>query len=220
NFGRLLFVAERAEIGEDREALLAVEIPEQPGSPRRFCGLLGQRNLTEFSYRLADPQRAHIFVGVQIKGHQDTRLLMDDLTSNGFPCLDLSDNELAKLHLCHMVGGRLPSQSEAGTATAPAEEFLYRFEFPERPGALMDFVSSLHPSWNISIFHYRNHGADMGRIVIGVQVPTAELADWRTFLAELPYPHCEETRNPAYRLFLGPMDQPVPALAGFHDVRS
>ncbi|MFN7899022.1 MAG: threonine ammonia-lyase, biosynthetic [Synechococcaceae cyanobacterium] len=216
NFGRLLFVAERAELGEDREALLAVEIPEQPGSLRRFCGLLGHRNLTEFSYRLADPQRAHIFVGVQIHGRQDTGRLMEDLTSNGFPCLDLSDNELAKLHLCHMVGGRLPARNEA--AAAVAAELLYRFEFPERPGALMDFVTSLHSNWNISIFHYRNHGADMGRIVVGVQVPTAELDDWRAFLADLPYPHWEETRNPAYRLFLGPMDQPVPALAGLGPV--
>ena len=212
NFGRLLFVAERAELGEDREALLAVEIPEQPGSLRRFCGLLGQRNLTEFSYRLADPQRAHIFVGVQIHGRQDTRRLIDELTSNGFPCLDLSDNELAKLHLSHMVGGRLPLRNESGAANAA--ELLYRFEFPERPGALMDFVSSLHPNWNISIFHYRNHGADMGRIVVGVQVPSAELDEWRTFLAQLPYPHWDETLNPAYRLFLGALDQPVPALAG------
>ena len=181
---------------------------------RSFCGLLGQRNLTEFSYRLADPQRAHIFVGVQIHGRKDTHQLMQELISSGFPCLDLSDNELAKLHLCHMVGGRLPARSEADRLEA--EELLYRFEFPERPGALMDFVSSLHPNWNISIFHYRNHGADMGRIVVGVQVPPAELDDWRAFLAELPYPHWEETLNPAYRLFLGPVDLPVPALAGLH----
>jgi threonine dehydratase len=145
-------------------------------------------------------------------------MLMDDLTGSGFPCLNLSDNELAKLHLCHMVGGRLPSQSPAGDGLA--EELLYRFEFPERPGALMDFVSSLHPNWNISIFHYRNHGADMGRIVIGVQVPTSERDDWRAFLAELPYRHWDETQNPAYRLFLGPMDLPVPALAGLQGVRS
>jgi threonine dehydratase len=212
NFGRLLFVAERAELGEDREALLAVEIPEQPGSLRRFCRLLGTRNLTEFSYRLADSQRAHIFVGVQIHGRQDTRRLIDDLEANGFPCLDLSDNELAKLHLCHMVGGRLPARRDA--AAPLLAELLYRFEFPERPGALMDFVSSLHPNWNISIFHYRNHGADMGRIVVGVQVPAAELDDWRAFLTGLPYAHWEESHNPAYRLFLGPLDQPVPTLAG------
>jgi threonine dehydratase len=209
NFGRLLFVAERAELGEEREALLAVEIPEQPGSLRRFCALLGQRSLTEFSYRLADPQRAHIFVGVQINGHADTRQLIVDLEREGFPCLDLSGNELAKLHLCHMVGGRLPAS--AGTALEQGEELLYRFEFPERPGALMAFVSSLHPNWNISIFHYRNHGADVGRIVVGVQVPAAERAEWQAFVAGLPYPHWEETANPAYQVFLGQLSMALPA---------
>jgi threonine dehydratase len=201
NFDRLLFVAERAELGEEREALLAVEIPEQPGSLRRFCGLLGPRSLTEFSYRLADPLRAHIFVGVQINGHADTSRLMAQLEGEGFPCLDLSDNELAKLHLCHMVGGRLPAS--AGSALEHGEERLYRFEFPERPGALMAFVSSLHASWNISIFHYRNHGADVGRIVVGIQVPPAERREWQQFVASLPYPHVEETANPAYQVFLG-----------------
>jgi len=201
NFGRLLFVAERAELGEEREALLAVEIPEQPGSLRRFCAVLGQRSLTEFSYRLADPRLAHIFVGVQISGHADTRQLMEELQGEGFPCLDLSSNELAKLHLCHMVGGRLPAT--AGAALEQGQELLYRFEFPERPGALMAFVSSLHPSWNISIFHYRNHGADVGRIVVGVQVPDGERAAWQAFVEGLPYPHWDESDNPAYRLFLG-----------------
>jgi threonine dehydratase len=210
NFDRLLFVAERAGLGEDREALLAVEIPEEPGSLRRFCDLLGQRSLTEFSYRLADPRLAHIFVGVQISGRDDTARLMADLQAGGFPCLDLSDNELAKLHLCHMVGGRLPAS--AGAALEQGEERLYRFEFPERPGALMAFVSALHPNWNISIFHYRNHGADVGRIVVGVQVPPAEMDDWRAFLAELPYRWCVETDNPAYRLFLGQMAPSLPAL--------
>ena len=212
DFDRLLFVAERAELGEQREALLAVEIPEQPGSLRRFCNLLGRRSLTEFSYRLADPRLAHLFVGVQISGRDDTERLMADLQANGFACLDLSDNELAKLHLCHMVGGRLPAS--AGSAREQGEELLYRFEFPERPGALMAFVSALHPNWNISIFHYRNHGADVGRIVVGVQVPAAELKDWRAFLAELPYQHWEETHNPAYRLFLGELSGPLPVLAG------
>jgi len=201
NFGRLLFVAERAELGEEREALLAVEIPEEPGSLRRFCAALGQRSLTEFSYRLADPRLAHIFVGVQISGHADTRQLIEQLQSEGFPCLDLSGNELAKLHLCHMVGGRLAARADI--APDGAEELLYRFEFPERPGALMAFVSSLHPNWNISIFHYRNHGADVGRIVVGVQVPQQERQDWRAFVEGLPYPHVDESDNPAYRLFLG-----------------
>jgi threonine dehydratase len=201
NFGRLAFVAERAELGEDREALLAVEIPEQPGSLRHFCTLLGQRSLTEFSYRLADPNVAHIFVGVQISDRADTRHLITSLESEGFPCLDLTDNELAKLHLCHMVGGRLPQPSPQ--VQGGGEELLYRFEFPERPGALMAFVSALHPNWNISIFHYRNHGADVGRIVVGVQVPQDEMKDWQDFLSSLPYRHWQETDNPAYKLFLG-----------------
>ena len=208
NFDRLLFVAERAEVGEEREALLAVEIPEQPGSLRRFCALLGQRSLTEFSYRLADPRLAHIFVGVQISGRQEIPRLISELEGAGFPCLDLTGNELAKLHLCHMVGGRLPAS--AGEALQQGEEVLYRFEFPERPGALMAFVGALHPNWNISIFHYRNHGADVGRIVVGVQVPPAEMGEWRAFLRDLPYPHWEETENPAYRLFLGQQRRGVP----------
>ena len=201
NFGRLLFVAERAELGEEREALLAVEIPEQPGSLRRFCAVLGQRSLTEFSYRMADPRLAHIFVGVQINGHADTRQLIETLSSEGFASLDLSGNELAKLHLCHMVGGRLPGGAES--TPDQGEERLYRFEFPERPGALMAFVNSLHANWNISIFHYRNHGADVGRIVVGVQVPSAERSDWQAFVEALPYPSWDESDNPAYRLFLG-----------------
>lgn len=201
NFDRLTFVAERAELGEAREALLAVEIPEEPGSLRRFCALLGQRNLTEFSYRLADPQVAHIFVGVRISDRQDTQQLIAEWEAAGFPCLDLTDNELAKLHLCHMVGGRLPAQSSQ--ALAKGDELLYRFEFPERPGALMAFVSALHPNWNISIFHYRNHGADVGRIVVGVQVPPEEMEEWHDFLTSLPYQYWQETHNPAYRLFLG-----------------
>ncbi|MEB3332627.1 MAG: threonine ammonia-lyase, biosynthetic [Synechococcaceae cyanobacterium] len=208
NFDRLLFVAERAELGEDREALMAVEIPEQPGSLRRFCTVLGQRNLTEFSYRLAGTSLAHILMGVQIAGRQDTAELIAALQQEGFPCLDLSDNELAKLHLCHMVGGRLPVRNSGDDEAW--DEKLYRFEFPERPGALMDFVNSLHPTWNISIFHYRNHGADVGRIVVGMQVPRQEQPAWEAFLQELPYRHWDETRNPAYRLFLGDVGQAMP----------
>jgi threonine dehydratase len=211
NFDRLLFVAERAELGEQREALLAVEIPERPGSLREFCRVLGQRSLTEFSYRLADPRFAHIFVGVQIRDREDRQTLMAALEGAGLPCHDLTDNELAKLHLCHMVGGRLPAS--AGEALEQGAELLYRFEFPERPGALMAFVSALHPNWNISIFHYRNHGADVGRIVVGVQVPEGELEQWHAFLAKLPYQHWEETHNPAYRLFLGPAAR-LPASPG------
>jgi threonine dehydratase len=211
NFDRLRFVAERTEIGEDREAMLAVEIPEQTGSLRRFCGVLGQRSLTEFSYRLADPRVAHIFVGVQTSGSDDEQQLIHDVQDAGFPCLDLSKNELAKLHLRHMVGGRLPAS--AGPALAQGEELLYRFEFPEKPGALMAFVNALHANWNISIFHYRNHGADVGRIVVGVQVPHGERQQWQEFLNGLGYQHWDETDNPAYRLFLGPSAAPLPALA-------
>ncbi|MEB3172307.1 MAG: threonine ammonia-lyase, biosynthetic, partial [Cyanobacteriota bacterium] len=209
NFDRLGFVAERTEISEDKEAMLAVEIPEQPGSLRRFCSLLGDRNLTEFSYRLADTSRAHIFVGVQTSGSSDELQLINDVRAAGFPCLDLSNDELSKLHLRHMVGGRMPTG--AGEASGAGRELLYRFEFPERPGALMRFLTSLHPNWNISIFHYRNHGADVGRIVVGVQVPQAELHDWQTFLEGLGYSFVDETNNPAYRLFLGEVAGSVPA---------
>jgi len=201
NFDRLRFVAERTEISEDREAMLAVEIPERAGSLREFCTLLGNRSLTEFSYRLADPSRAHIFVGVQTSGSRDEQDLIHDLQAAGFPCLDLSNDELSKLHLRHMVGGRMPAS--AGEASGHGRELLYRFEFPERPGALMRFLTSLHPDWNISIFHYRNHGADVGRIVVGVQVPSHEMADWQNFLDGLGYQYVDETDNPAYRLFLG-----------------
>ena len=204
NFDRLRFVAERTEIGEDREAMLAVEIPERPGSLREFCTLLGTRNLTEFSYRLADPSRAHIFVGVQTSGSRDEQDLIHDLRVAGFACLDLSNDEFAKLHLRHMVGGRLP----AGASGPDLRELLYRFEFPERPGALMRFLTSLHPNWNISIFHYRNHGADVGRIVVGVQVPEAELDGWQSFLAGLDYRAIDESSNPAYQLFLGAVSPP------------
>ena len=197
-------MAERTEIGEDREAMLAVEIPERPGSLREFCTLLGTRNLTEFSYRLADPSRAHIFVGVQTSGSRDEQDLIHDLRVAGFACLDLSNDEFAKLHLRHMVGGRLP----AGASGPDLRELLYRFEFPERPGALMRFLTSLHPNWNISIFHYRNHGADVGRIVVGVQVPEAELDGWQSFLAGLDYRAIDESSNPAYQLFLGAVSPP------------
>jgi len=201
NFDRLRFVAERTELSEDREAMLAVEIPERAGSLREFCTLLGSRSLTEFSYRLADPGRAHIFVGVQTSGSRDEQDLIHDVRAAGFPCLDLSNDELSKLHLRHMVGGRMPVG--AGEAAGRGRELLYRFEFPERPGALMRFLTSLHPNWNISIFHYRNHGADVGRIVVGVQVPPEELPAWQLFLDGLGYRYVDETQNPAYRLFLG-----------------
>ena len=200
NFERLRFVAERAALGEEREAMLAVEIPEEPGSLRRFCRLLGSHNLTEFSYRMASGGGgAHIFVGVAISDRADAGKLMADLEAGGFPCVDLVGNELAKLHLRHMVGGRLPQNARTDEH---CEEKLYRFEFPERPGALMAFVDALDPGWSISIFHYRNQGSDVGRIVVGVQVPQHEMQQWQEFLEQLPFPSWDESDNPAYRLFL------------------
>ena len=200
NFERLRFVAERAALGEEREAMLAVEIPEEPGSLRRFCRLLGSHNLTEFSYRMASGGGgAHIFVGVAISDRADAGKLMADLEAGGFPCVDLVGNELAKLHLRHMVGGRLPQNARTDEH---CEEKLYRFEFPERPGALMAFVDALDPGWSISIFHYRNQGSDVGRIVVGVQVPQHEVQQWQEFLEQLPFPSWDESDNPAYRLFL------------------
>jgi len=194
NFDRLRFVAERAEFGERREAIFAVTIPEAPGSLRKFCECLGQRNLTEFSYRIAETQNAHIFVGVQIQNRADATAMAANFEACGFKTIDLTDDELTKLHLRHMVGGRSPLAHN---------ELLYRFEFPERPGALMQFVSSMSPDWNISLFHYRNHGADYGRIVVGMQVPPHETAEWQAFLDTLGYRYWDESQNPAYQLFLG-----------------
>lgn len=193
NFDRLRFVAERAELGERREAIFAVTIPEQPGSLRRFCDVIGKRNLTEFNYRIADNDIAHIFVGLQIANRDDANHMMEQFEVQGFTTLDLTDNELAKLHLRHMVGGRSPLAHN---------EQLYRFEFPERPGALMRFVSSMSPNWNISLFHYRNNGADYGKILVGMQVPPSEMSEWQGFLDTLGYRYWDENQNPAYKLFL------------------
>jgi threonine dehydratase len=193
NFDRLRFIAEEAELGEHREALLAVTIPERPGSFRKFCSLLGARNVTEFNYRIADSNEAHIFVGVEVQGRDETGRIVRGLRKRGLTTLDLSDNEMAKLHTRHMVGGRAPFARN---------ELLYRFEFPERPGALMRFLESMRSDWNISLFHYRNQGADYGRVLVGMQVPRAEFGQFRTFLKKLGYPYADETRNPAYKLFL------------------
>ncbi|MCF2971106.1 threonine ammonia-lyase, biosynthetic [Synechococcus sp. Nb3U1] len=193
NFDRLRFVAERAEIGEEREAIFAVTIPEQRGSFLKFCSCIGQRNLTEFNYRIADDREAHIFVGLQVKDRTDARQMALIFEEAGFKTLDLTDDELAKLHLRHMVGGRSPLAEE---------ELLYRFEFPERPGALMKFLASMSPNWNISLFHYRNNGADYGRVVIGIQVPATEMPEWQSFLDTLGYRYWDESQNPAYKLFL------------------
>ncbi|HET7332015.1 threonine ammonia-lyase, biosynthetic [Dyella sp.] len=193
NFDRLRFVAERAEVGEQREAVFAVTIPEQRGSFRRFCSALGQHAITEFNYRIGDAQAAHIFVGVQTALRSEREALVTAFRANDFGVLDLTDDELAKLHLRHMIGGRSP---------LARDERLYRFDFPERPGALARFLDRMHPDWNISLFHYRNHGADYGRILVGIQVPPSELALLKDFLAALGYPHVDESDNPAYRLLL------------------
>jgi len=193
NFDRLRFVAEEAEIGEHREAILAVTIPEKPGSFKTFCELLGPRNVTEFNYRFDDPQKARVFVGVQVRNRKETEQLVRALRRRGLQTLDLSDNELAKLHVRHMVGGHAPGAKN---------EILYRFEFPEKPGALMRFLTSMSHGWNISLFHYRNHGADYGRVLVGMEVPPADKAKFKAFLAQVGYPCADESRNPAYRLFL------------------
>jgi threonine dehydratase len=193
NFDRLRFVAERAELGEHREAVLAVTIPERPGSFRALCELLGRRNVTEFNYRMADPRQAHVFIGVTVSGRDETERLIAQLERAGLKAVDLSDNEMAKLHVRHLVGGHAP---------VAAGEMVYRFEFPERPGALMNFLKRMGSGWNISLFHYRNHGADVGRVLVGLQVPEKDRGAFRRFLRDLGYDYADETRNPAYRLFL------------------
>jgi threonine dehydratase len=193
NFDRLRFVSERAEIGEQREAVFAVTIPEERGSFKRFCQAIGDRNVTEFNYRIADASAAHIYVGIQIRNRTEAHDIAQGFEAAGFATIDLTDDELGKLHLRHMVGGR--------SVLAKAER-LFRFEFPERPGALMRFLSSMHPDWNISLFNYRNHGADYGRILVGIQVPAQDAQGLDDFLQQLGYPHWDETDHPAYRLFL------------------
>jgi threonine dehydratase len=193
NFDRLRFIAEEAELGEHREAILAVTIPERPGSFRKFCAALGARNVTEFNYRIADSNEAHVFVGIEVRAREETGRIVRSLRRQGLRTLDLSDNEMAKTHLRHMVGGRAPFARN---------ELLYRFEFPERPGALLRFLESMRGDWNISLFHYRNQGADYGRVLVGMQVPRAELGQFRTFLRKVGYPYADETGNPAYKLFL------------------
>jgi threonine dehydratase len=195
NFDRLRHIAERADLGAEREALLAVEIPEQPGSFLRFCEALGQRSVTEFNYRCQESQRAHVFVGFGLSsGRHECEAVMAQLRAAGYTVVDMSDNEMAKLHVRYMVGGQAPQAQN---------ELLYRFEFPERPGALLHFLKSIGTSWNISLFHYRNHGSDYGRVLAGIQVQRAERNDFLRHLQELRYPYTEETANVAYRMFLG-----------------
>ncbi len=194
NFDRLRHIAERAAVGEQQEMLLAVEIPEKPGSFREFCEALGRRGITEFNYRYNDARNAHIFVGVQLRrGRAERNELIEKLTELGYPLADLSDNEMAKLHIRHMVGG---------SAANIANERLFRFEFPERPGALLNFLMAIGTDWNISLFHYRNHGSDHGRVLAGIQVPADESDELEAHLSELGYEHFEESDNPAYRMFL------------------
>ena len=194
NFDRLRHIAERAAIGEQREMLLAVEIPEEAGSFLLFSDAIGRRGITEFNYRYSDSSAARIFVGIQLReGINERMQVVDELKELGYKVVDLSDNEMAKLHIRHMVGGR---------STGIENERLFRFEFPERPGALSDFLKAIGTDWNISLFHYRNHGSDYGRILAGIQVPDDESEILEAHLAELGYPHWEESDNPVYRMFL------------------
>ena len=194
NFDRLRHVAERAELGEQREALLAATIPERPGSFRTFCKTIGKRGITEFNYRYSNDEDAQVFAGVKlVKGLQEKEELLDKLIAHGYPVVDMTENEMAKNHVRYMVGGRYPYISD---------EVLYRFEFPERPGALLAFLTNVGKRWNISLFHYRNHGAAYGRVLVGLQTPTDERAELVSYLDKIGYRYWEETDNPAYKLFL------------------
>ncbi len=199
NFDRLRHVAERAELGERREAVFAVTIPERPGSFRAFCRALGKRQVTEFNYRYGDNHAANIFVGVETGGAAESQALFAQLAQKGYELVDLSDNDAAKLHVRYMVGGHT---SDIATSDI-AEELLYRFEFPERPGALLNFLDRMKADWNISLFHYRNHGAAFGRVLCGMQVPKDKCGEFQSFLETLGYNYRKETDNPAYRMFLG-----------------
>jgi len=194
NFDRLRHVAERAAIGEQREALMAVEIPERPGSFLAFCAVIGERNVTEFNYRYADPAAARVFVGLELShGAAERAEIIRAFEAAGHRVIDMSDDELAKLHVRHMVGGQAPGITD---------ERLYRFEFPERPGALLKFLQAVGSRWNISLFHYRNHGSDYGRVLAGIQVADGDRADFEQHLEDLGYPYADESQNPAYRMFL------------------
>jgi threonine dehydratase len=195
NFDRLRHVAERADVGGAREALLAVVIPEEPGSFLRFCEVLGNRSVTEFNYRYETHQAAQIFLGFALsEGHAEREGVVRDLREAGYTVTDMTDNEMAKLHVRYMVGGHVRGIQN---------ELLYRFEFPERPGALLRFLRAVGSRWNISLFHYRNHGSDHGRVLAGLQVAPAERAEFMQHLNELHFPYADETANPAYRMFLG-----------------
>jgi threonine dehydratase len=194
NFDRLRHVSERAEIGERREAIIVVTIPEQPGSFRTFCSIIGKRGITEFNYRYGSPDKAHVYVGLQVQDSDELAGLIGKLRDKGYETVDMTDNEMAKLHVRHLVGGHAPDA---------VHERVFRFRFPERPGALLEFLKKMGKTWNISLFHYRNHGADFGRVLIGMQVPPDERKAFTAFLKDLGYKYREETDNPAYQLFLG-----------------
>jgi threonine dehydratase len=196
NFDRLRHIAERTELGEKREAIIAARIPEKPGSFKKFCSSLGKRNITEFNYRYSDDSNAIVFAGIQLTPDENAREeLVSELRDKAYEVEDLSENEIAKIHVRYMVGGHAPKTLD--------NEVIYRFEFPERPGALMNFLSKLGGKWNISMFHYRNHGAAYGRVLVGMQVPGEERDQVGTFLSEIGYNYWEETDNAAYQLFLG-----------------
>ena len=202
NFERLRFVAERAELGEYKEAMLAVEIPEKAGSLIQFCNLLKKRNLTEFSYRMSTSTNAQIFIGLEVNGLNDKANLLNEFKKSNYPFIDISNDELSKNHLRHMVGGRLPKKFTKFNKSNLVE-LLYRFEFPEKPGALINFLKNMKSNWTISVFHYRNHGADVGKIVIGVLIDNNEINDWDKFIEILGYKYWNETNNQTYKLFLG-----------------
>ena len=193
NFDRLRHVSERAEIGEQREAVMSVTIPEKPGSFKKFCSMLGTKSITEFNYRYDDPKEARVFVGVSVQNRNETEKLIKLLEKNGLHTEDLSDNEMAKLHIRYLVGGH---------ASGVKNEVLYRFEFPARPGALMKFLASMGHNWNISLFHYRNHGTDYGRVLVGIDVPPGNQAKFKKFLSQLGYRYWDESKNPAYKIFI------------------
>jgi len=194
NFDRLRHVSERAEIGEQREAVMSVTIPENPGSFKKFCSMLGTKSITEFNYRYDDPKEARVFVGVSVRNRNETEKLIKLLEKNGLHTENLSDNEMAKLHIRYLVGGH---------ASGVKNEVLYRFEFPARPGALMKFLNSMGHNWNISLFHYRNHGTDYGRVLVGIDVPPGNHTKFKKFLSQLGYRYWDESKNPAYKMFLG-----------------
>jgi threonine dehydratase len=204
NFNRLRHISERAELGEETETILAVTIPEKPGSMRKFCDLLGDHGVTEFNYRYAETGEAHVFVGLQVQGRNEVKTLLRDLEKAGMKTRDFTDNEIAKIHIKHMVGGR---------AFQIQHERLFRFEFPERPGALGQFLAAMQHDWNISLFHYRNYGAAYGRVLIGMQVPPSDSDEFTAFLDRVGYAYAEETENPAYALFLGPSEENPPPLS-------